>query len=214
MSFIIIITLVSLLFVLIVVAPLTLFHRVMRLWKLMVIVACLGILAALFIPNSPRCVKSSAREKHCFSNIRILTGAIEMYVMDHEKPFRELTESSLEELIRDHYLKSYIIKDKGKECEYKSKGELDLDKKDSGFIYCTYHGDIDGYLECKYHQNDKKRIPQNCSIEEFNAAKKKIIKGKETDSFIEKCKAGLLIGIIVILYLSCFFDKEEPKTDL
>ena len=60
----------------------------------------------------------------------------------------------------------------------------------------------------------KKRIPQNCSIEEFNAAKKEIIKRKEMDSFLEKCKPGILIAIIVILYLSCFFDKAEPESDL
>jgi competence protein ComGC len=202
---------ISFVFVLIVLAPLTLFHRVMRLWKLMVIIACVGLLFISFIPNSPRCVKSSGRERHCIYNIRLLTGAIEMYDMDHEKPFRELTETSMEELIREQYLKSFT---KDEECEYKSKGELDFDKKDSGFIYCTYHGDIDGYLECKYHQNDKKRIPQNCSIERYYTAKKESIKREERAFFIEKCKAGILIVIIVILYGSCFFDKEEPKTNL
>ena len=183
----------------------------MRLWKLMVIIACVGLLVISFIPNYPRCVKSSGREKNCIYNIRLLTGAIEMYVMDHGKPFRELNETSMEDLIREKYLRSFT---KDEECEYKSKGELDFDKKDSGFIYCTYHGDIDGYLECKYHQNDKNRIPQNCSIERFYTAKKELLKREEMASFIEKCKAGILIAIIVILYGSCFFDKEEPKTNL
>ena len=139
---------------LIALAPLSIFHRVMKLWKLLVIIFCFGLLAFLLMPNSPRCVKSGNRDRHCFSNIRILTGAIEMYVMDHGKPFRELTETSMEELIREQYLRSFT---KDEECEYKSKGELDFDKKDSGFIYCTYHGDIDGYLESKRFQDDKKK---------------------------------------------------------
>ncbi|MBR4570739.1 MAG: hypothetical protein IKO19_08780 [Candidatus Riflebacteria bacterium] len=207
MTIIIVITL----FFLIAFAPLTIFHRVMKLWKLLVIIFCFGLLAFLLMPNSPRCVKSGNRDRHCFSNIRMLRGAIELYNMDHNESMHELTKTSIEKLIQGNYLKS-VSKDE--ECEYKSKGELDFDKKDSGFIYCTYHGDIDGYLESKRFQDDKKRIPQNCSIEEFNAAKKEIIKKKEMHSFLENCKIVILIGIMVILYLSCFFDKAEPETNL
>ena len=204
---------VIILFFLIVLAPLSIFHRVIRLWKLLVTIICFGLLAFLLMPNSPRCVKSGNRDKNCFSNIRVLMSAIEMYNMDHNESMHELTETSIDELIRDKYLiKTYFSKDE--ECEYKSKGELDPDNKDAGFIYCTYHGDIDGYLECKYFLDNKYRIPQNCSIEEFYTAKKEIIKKKEMDSFFEKFKIGILLGIIVILYLSCFFDKEEPQKDL
>ena len=52
MSLIILITLVFV-FIIIILAPLALFHRVMRFWKLLVINACLGLLIILFIPNSP-----------------------------------------------------------------------------------------------------------------------------------------------------------------
>jgi prepilin-type N-terminal cleavage/methylation domain-containing protein len=50
--------------------------------ELMIVIAIIGILAAMAIPNFKK-AREQAREKACYSNIRVLLGAIEMYNMDH-----------------------------------------------------------------------------------------------------------------------------------
>ena len=47
-------------------------------------------------------VHTPARQKACYSNIRVLTGAVEMYNMDHSIMMKELDFNTL---IQEHYLK-------------------------------------------------------------------------------------------------------------
>ena len=75
------------------------------------------------------------KEKACFSNIRVLTGAVEMYNMDISPMMEKL---DMQKLVETKYIKSIIIGPE-KECEYLTEGNL----AENGFIYCVNHGDIE-----------------------------------------------------------------------
>ena len=53
--------------------------------ELLIIIGILGTLIALAIPSRKSCGRSNARLKSCFSNQRVLAGAVEMYNMDVEE---------------------------------------------------------------------------------------------------------------------------------
>ncbi len=78
------------------------------------------------------------RQKSCYSNIRILQGAVEMYNMDVATMMTSLDQSAL---INDHYIKDsspLVCPNDSKHGVYKNSGDL----TDSGEIYCTYHGGL------------------------------------------------------------------------
>ena len=80
------------------------------------------------------CIKrsrSSARTKACWSNIRVIHGAVEMYNMDVASMATSL---DIPTLVKAKYLKT---EPKGPEndCYYDSCGDLTQD----GFIYCNHH---------------------------------------------------------------------------
>lgn len=68
----------------------------------------------------------------CYSNIRVLTGAVEMYNMDHATMMSTLDTDTL---VKEHYLK-YPPKGPDPDCEYYSEGDLIED----GIIACKKHG--------------------------------------------------------------------------
>ena len=49
--------------------------------ELMIVIAIIGILAAMAMPNF-KTSRWQARQKACYSNIRVIQGAVEMYNMD------------------------------------------------------------------------------------------------------------------------------------
>ena len=76
---------------------------------------------------------SSARKKACFSNIRIIRGAIEMYNMDvPESDYMRKLDLNL--LIEKKYLKSITPPEDF--CKYVSMDDL----SDNGVVYCVSHG--------------------------------------------------------------------------
>ena len=87
------------------------------------------------IPNFKR--HTYNRDKICFSNIRVLQGAVEMYNMDVKKD-EEMSNLDIDILINGKYLKE-IPKKPEESCQYVGS---DLNK--SGSVFCTYHGDIEG----------------------------------------------------------------------
>ena len=70
----------------------------------------------------------------CHSNIRVLSGGVEMYNMDHSTMMSTL---NIDTLIKEKYIK-YPPQTPDPECEYYSEGDLAKD----GFIACKKHGPI------------------------------------------------------------------------
>lgn len=95
--------------------------------------------------------RGRARQKACFSNMRVIQGAIEMYNMDNSKMIYRFDDDTMDLLVKNHYLKA-TIDGPERECYYLSNGDL----TDTGFIYCKYHGDIDGKIPCEYKEDHKK----------------------------------------------------------
>ncbi|MBP5468968.1 MAG: hypothetical protein J6Z11_06945 [Candidatus Riflebacteria bacterium] len=80
------------------------------------------------------CIKRSShssRVKSCWYNNQIITGAVEMYNMDHSTTMEKL---DFPLLIKEKYLRE-IPKGSDKECYYTSHGNL----CDDGYVYCIYH---------------------------------------------------------------------------
>ena len=84
------------------------------------------------------CIKRSrtpAKQKACFSNIRVLQGSVEMYNMDHKKnPMKTLDIKTLEET---KYLKPNSVQGPSDQCEYLSNDDLSKD----GEVICRFHSD-------------------------------------------------------------------------
>ncbi len=99
--------------------------------KLVLAIGGIGVLAAAAIPNF-RAARDSAREKACYSNQRVLQGAVEMYNMDHATMMSNL---DIPTLTKEGYIKGEM---RGPEpdCEYFSKGDLSKD----GCVFCKKHG--------------------------------------------------------------------------
>ena len=126
----------------------------------LVIMSFLSIETSLFAYKPAR---ASARQKACFSNQRVLSGAIEMYNMDHTDYLpTSLPGGDFEELqnilIKEKYIKSFI---EGPEdgCSY---GLIVKDPKNFDFdVFCKKHGtiettDIDKPIIPTYNSRDEK----------------------------------------------------------
>ncbi len=75
------------------------------------------------------------REKNCFINIRVLTGAVDFYNMNVDEKSM-MTSLNQEILFKQKYLKQIIIGTES-ECNYLTAGDL----TNGGYIYCEYHGE-------------------------------------------------------------------------
>ena len=103
--------------------------------ELIIVIAIIAILAKM---SQPMCIKRSrpsARQKACFSNLRVIQGAVEMYNMDNSE---FMTKLDLDLLIKGKYLKELPSKPE-ESCSYISIGDLSKD----GVIACEYHGDLE-----------------------------------------------------------------------
>jgi competence protein ComGC/RNA polymerase subunit RPABC4/transcription elongation factor Spt4 len=95
--------------------------------------------AAIAIPNFKK-ARARARQKACFSNIRVLTGGVELYNMDAESKDEMMKDLDVRLLVNKGYLKTDVPRPEP-QCSYSSKGDL----TDDGVIYCKYHGELPGY---------------------------------------------------------------------
>ena len=102
--------------------------------ELMIVIAIIGILAAMAIPNFKK-ARASARQKACYSNIRVIQGAVEMYNMDVNSM---MTQLDINTLIGGNYLKSKPSSPETS-CAYQG-ASLD----GNGSVYCGWHGDVEG----------------------------------------------------------------------
>ena len=98
-----------------------------------VIIFIITFIPDILIPNF-RKGHAPSKEKGCYSNIRVLQGAVEMYNMDNEEMMTELNANIL---VDSKYLKS-IPKGTEPECKYFTKGNLTED----GEICCKLHGGL------------------------------------------------------------------------
>ena len=103
-------------------------------------IGLVGVLAAMAIPNF-KVARASARQKACFSNQRVLQGAVEMYNMD-VSPENMMRKLELSHLVSGNYLKDYPSKPEP-QCNYETSGDL----TETGYVYCTFHGDVNGKLK-------------------------------------------------------------------
>ena len=74
--------------------------------------------------------------KTCYSNIRVLQGAVEMYNMDSDDD-NQMKELDMDLLLDKKYIKNKPLPPKP-ECKYSSYGDL----LGNGYIYCDSHGGV------------------------------------------------------------------------
>ena len=102
------------------------------------ILLSLVIILSFFNIPSVFARRDAAYHKACFSNQRVILGAIEMYNMDHDVMMTECNEYNLHLLCDEGYLKQMPTKPR-EQCEYLSNSDLTA----TGVIYCKYHGSFD-----------------------------------------------------------------------
>ncbi|MBQ3643130.1 MAG: hypothetical protein II961_00905 [Candidatus Riflebacteria bacterium] len=109
-----------------------------KIYSILTYIYLVGFLGFLLLGPSPyyvKCGRRSYRDKACYSNIRVITGAVEMYNMDHETFMENLDEDLL---VKDGYLKTKQPRPETA-CNYRGS-----DLTGSGTVYCDYHGDLEG----------------------------------------------------------------------
>lgn len=104
-----------------------------------IVCSTIGILAAMAIPNHKRSHPISSRKK-CYSNIRVLQGAVEMYNMDHMTMIS--TSLDLKPLEDGKYIKNVEHYVSPQIPEISCKYDIDGDITDVGQVYCHYHGSV------------------------------------------------------------------------
>ena len=112
--------------------------------ELIIITAIIGILCAMALPNYHRGHPRAPR-KSCYSNIRVLQGAIEMYNMDNKNnlittklDLRTLKNGKLIKRIEDFTSPNTPEES----CKYDITGDITK----GGQVYCNYHGTVDNSI--------------------------------------------------------------------
>ncbi len=171
----------------------------------------INTLINMAVPNFPR-TRYSARLKACFSNQRIIQGAVEMYNMDNTIPIEtalpgQAFEQCEELLVKERYLKNYIDLIEP-ECSY---GFFDI--VGSGTIFCKKHGSCELYYQ-KHNSDDIAMPSYDNSLEipfshQYLEKRNKRIKEKEMRDFSNRVYSnifnvlfspvtGLLLGVILV----------------
>ncbi len=149
-----------------------------------------GVIAFIFLGPKPyyiRCSRGSARDKICYSNIRVLQGAVEMYNMDSKTMMTTLDQATLRE---GHY-----IKDKDNlVCPETHKEYLGDDLTGNGYIYCDYHGDLEG------NRYDKSKGPP---LTESQKRRNEI--NKYIGDCVEKVPYALMWPVLLVVIASQSF---------
>lgn len=109
--------------------------------ELMIVIAIIGILAAIAVPNF-RQARESAREKACYANIRVIQSAIEQYNMDHSSMYDTCDGAIIKQLKDNQYLKTEP------QCPSDPKASgasiyKGASLKNNGVVSCPTHGTVE-----------------------------------------------------------------------
>ncbi len=104
--------------------------------ELMIVIAIIGVLAAIAVPNFQK-ARQRANSRACYANQKTIGGAIEMYNLDFNTSIEACDATFLGTLKTNGYLQS-VPQDPGQ--GNSSAGNYTMDAL--GTIYCTKHGGI------------------------------------------------------------------------
>ena len=146
--------------------------------------------------------RQSARCKACFSNQRVIQGAVEMYNMDVATMMQQLDTKIL---VEGNYLKSEPSKP-DTTCEYTNIGDL----SGYGFVFCKYHGDPDHLVYCEYYKDNRydqyEKLSQNATEEDIRLNGDRIRKEREMlFKIVEFREKTIIIILIICIPLSIIF---------
>lgn len=106
--------------------------------ELMIVIAIIGILAAIAVPNFNR-ARAQAKKKSCVANMKTIEGAVELYNM--ENAVSGATPPTVANLQSNGYLKAIPrCPSKGTDNDYTvsstagTSGMTDIECKDHGFL--------------------------------------------------------------------------------
>lgn len=113
-------------------------HGLSFLINIVIICMIIGMLSAMSMPNF-KTSRWQSRQKACYSNIRVIQGAVEMYNMDKSTMMSDLNLS---------LLGNYIKNPNSIKCpEYDNARYVGTNLDSDGEVYCTHHGDLNGNIK-------------------------------------------------------------------
>ena len=186
--------------------------------ELIIVIVIIVILAAMSQPNIHHGNRARARQRACFSNLRVLQGAIEMYnmdnvtMMDTALPNGDFGDHE-EMLVQGHYLKDYLVPVE-EDCAY---GFIDM--TGTGTAFCKKHGTLESKDE------DNPIIPEyDKSLEKpfsfaYKENKKRIQREKEYRKMLETTKEILksppfliFAVVFIIIFTLMIGGKKKQKS--
>ena len=153
------------------------------------------LLAIITTPNVTKS-RTSTKRAACFSNVRILQAAVEMYNNDKTDFMISL---DINTLINEKYIKNAPTKPES-DCEY---------LLENGIVYCKYHGFYDEKREKELKAKEKSKITRSktesfflfiliCSIPSLIYLFFTLISGNE--SYI----CFTILFILIVFIIGCF----------